>query len=77
MCAGVIAGVVSFILAHSVKWALDKLSDRTGGFFGYCTPPPILKEGDDSEKGDYSVSDKEGDPSKASVDDSVASHEVC
>ena len=33
--AGVIAGVVSFCLAHGVKWILDRLSDRTNGFFGY------------------------------------------
>ena len=37
-CTGVIAGVVSFMLAHGVKWVLDKASDRTNGAFGYCTP---------------------------------------
>ena len=34
--AGVITGVVSFCLAHGIKWILDRLSDRTNGFFGYC-----------------------------------------
>ena len=31
-----ITGVVSFTLAHGIKWVLDRLSDRTGGFFGYA-----------------------------------------
>ena len=30
---------MSFILLHAIKWACDKLSDRTNGAFGYCTPP--------------------------------------
>ncbi len=39
-----IAGVVSFMLAHAVKWVLDKASDRTGGAFGYCTPAAVAED---------------------------------
>lgn len=54
-----ITGVVSFILLHAIKWGLDKLSDRTNGAFGYCSPPQAPPGAHDSaEPEEYSVSSK-------------------
>lgn len=71
---GVIGGVVSFILLHAIKWLFDKLSDRTNGAFGYCTPPQAPEGAHDSAKQpeEYSVG---GKPS-ASSDDSVPNGQV-
>lgn len=72
LVTGVIAGVVSFILAHAIKWVLDKGSDRTNGFFGYCMPPEApVGHGDD--KDDFSVGGKH--PPEQNYD-SAAPHEV-
>ncbi|BDA42913.1 Adenine/guanine permease AZG1 [Coccomyxa sp. Obi] len=74
---GVIGGVVSFILLHAIKWVCDKLSDRTNGAFGYCTPPqapegahaPAAKQPEEYSVGgkpsDNSVSNGEAAASEA------------
>lgn len=71
---GVIGGVVSFILLHAIKWACDKLSDRTNGAFGYCTPPQAPEGAHTAAKEpeEYSVG---GKPS-ASSEESISNGQV-
>jgi hypothetical protein len=69
-CAGVITGVVSFVLLHAIKWACDKLSARTNGAFGYCTPPQS------PEGSAHSAPDDEFNKAPAKGDDSVSNGAV-
>ncbi|KAK9909947.1 hypothetical protein WJX75_009918 [Coccomyxa subellipsoidea] len=67
---GVITGVVSFVLLHAIKWACDKLSARTNGAFGYCTPPQS------PEGSAHSAPDDEFNKAPAKGDDSVSNGAV-
>jgi AGZA family xanthine/uracil permease-like MFS transporter len=57
---GVITGVVSFTLAHGIKWVLDRLSDRTGGFFGYAEIAKVDNHGLSENPDDYKVTNGVG-----------------
>ena len=60
---------MSFILLHAIKWACDKLSERTNGAFGYCSPPasPEGTAHDGVADDEFGVSNKPSAKGDASV----------